>query len=176
MATKKPKLAVIDSRNQEYVKLGQIVVTNHPENFNLLGIGSCVGLYFYDTKNRRYMMSHCLLPSYDEMYKPKNLSGKNGINHAGKYVDQAIEKMIDRFRGLGSKIQDIQAKIVGGSQIYLDHFNIGQRNVEISQKMLKDKGIKVTGEDVGGRTGRSILAYYPDGSILIKKSGKKYKI
>ena len=39
---------------QDYVKMGEIVVTKTPERYNLLGLGTCLGVFMYDLTRFHY--------------------------------------------------------------------------------------------------------------------------
>ncbi len=160
--------SIID-QNPTYIKLGQIIFTKTPENYNLLGIGTCLAVFLYDLKRNNFIISHCLLPSSEDYV--------NGtIDLPGKFVDSAIRIMIEKMVEKGSSKRDIFAKIVGGGQIFEDHMLIGQRNIETGKKVLKELDIPIIAEDVGGKEGRSIQSFASDASIQIKKKGVKYTI
>jgi len=164
----------IDDNEPMYVRLGEIVYTLQPERYNLLGIGTCISIFLYDVKNERYAMSHCLLPfKKEDKYRAKSTK----LNSMpGKYTDEAITAMVRKFIKKGTSPQNLKAKIVGGGQIYNDALKIGLQNVESAHRILLEHGIKIEAEDVGGRSGRSILKYIRDGTIVIRKDGKKYNI
>ena len=61
MTDKRPDIRL----SQLSVKLGQIIFTNDPERYNLLGIGTCLGIYMYNLGKSQYMMAHTVLPEYD---------------------------------------------------------------------------------------------------------------
>jgi chemotaxis protein CheD len=154
---------------QDYVKLGQIISTNRPEQYNLLGIGTCLAVYIADLKKERYMMAHCLLPEFSERekYNP---------NMPAKYTDMAIDYMVNKMLQEGSQKAELKIKIVGGGQIYNDALNIGARNIECAKAKFAELGLKILAEDIGGKSGRSILSYNRDGSIFIRKQGVKFTI
>ena len=89
----------LDETEPMYVKLVEIVYTSNPEKYNLLGIGTCISIFIYDTKKNRYAMSHCLLPlSKEDRHRPP--TPKKPM--PGKYTDAAIKSMVVKFRRDGS--------------------------------------------------------------------------
>ncbi len=169
------KLGVyLDEIEPMYVKLGEIVYTTRPEKYNLLGIGTCISIFLYDINKKRYGMSHCLLP----LSKEDRLRAKSTTKRAmpGKYTDATITAMVLKFKQGGTSPQNLKAKIVGGGQIYNDALKIGLRNIEAARRVLLEEGVEIEAEDVGGKSGRSILQYNQDGTILIRKDGVKYNI
>jgi chemotaxis protein CheD len=149
--------------SQEYVKLGQIIFTKTPEHYNLLGIGTCLSIFMYDLKRGNYCFSHCMLPEFMEC-------DRNSPSMPGRYTDLAVDYMLNKMLNEGSNRADIKVKIVGGAQIYTDTFRIGERNIEVARNKLKECGLKIIAEDVGGKKGRSITIYNRDGTINIRNN------
>ena len=156
---------------QHYVKMGEIIITEEPEKYHLLGIGTCLGIYIYDLKRSQFSMAHTLLPS-------KDLDAGNARHEKlpAKFTDYAIAQMIDSLLKKGSRKTDLLAKIAGGAQIYNDSFNIGERNYLTAKKIFDDEGITLVAADVGGKTGRSIVRFLKTGEMVMRKEGKQYII
>jgi len=152
------------NNNQEIIKLGEIVYTEEPEKYNLLGIGTCLAIFMFDNKNQFFAMAHTVLPG---------ASGGLRINERmpAKYTDLAILTMINHFTKKGFHRREILCKIVGGGQIYNDSLSIGSNNIEMAYTMLKKESISLLAEDVGGKTSRSVLSFNKDGTITIRKDG-----
>lgn len=88
-----------------------------------------------------------------------------------KYGNIAIEKLIDKMVLLGSKKENLQAKIFGGGEVVETQnnmFRIGERNIETAEAILKEKKIKITGRSVGGKKGRKIRYNTHTGVVLMK--------
>lgn len=159
-----------NNKEQISVKLGEIIFTNDPEYYSLLGIGTCLGIYIFDLKKGMYMMAHTVLPHYSEIKKEFE------TKMPARFTDLAISLMVKRFLNNGSKKSDLTAKIVGGSQIFNDKLVIGKRNIESAIETLKENDISLVAQDVGGSQGRSIYSYNKDGSMTIRQNGKYYTI
>ena len=100
-------------------------------------------------------------------------SSQGKTDRLGKYADTAIDVLIKELTRNGSSPSNMIAKIAGGSAMFKTfsgNLNIGERNVEVIRKLLKDLNIPIKGEDVGGCVGRTIF-YYPkeNGKLVIKK-------
>jgi chemotaxis protein CheD len=154
----------------QYVKLGEIVYTTKPERYNLLGIGTCLGIFMYDLTKCKYMLAHCMLP---ELLATER---SDKIISIGKYTDVAIKSMLKRLLSEGCKKSDIKVKMAGGAQIFNDLMKIGSRNIEVAHRVLEEEGLKLVAEDVGGKTGRSITCFCSNGTLLLRKTGEKYSI
>lgn len=88
-----------------------------------------------------------------------------------------LQTIIENFRvseSIGAEISKEYAKIAGGAQIFkhmtMDMLRIGDRNVESVRAVLRDSGIRIVSEDVGGEQGRTVYFYTTDGRMLIRYS------
>ncbi len=152
------------------IKLGQITFSSHPEDYDLLGIGTCIAVYLFDLTTRYYAMAHTVLPSISATY------GRDHHKTPGKFVDKAIQIMIEKMIRHGSKKANIKAKIVGGAQIFDDTFKIGVKNAQMAQDTLLKYKIPILSQDIGGRKGRSVVAFNSNGTILIRKQKMYFTI
>ena len=71
----------------------------------------------------------------------------------------------------GSRKDNIIAKVFGGGEVIdtsSNLFNIGKRNIEIAEIMLKEEGIKIVASDTAGKFGRKIQFNTQTGAVLMK--------
>ena len=156
------------------IKVGMADLKIGSENDILatLGLGSCVGIVIYDKKNKLAGMAHVMLPSSKEI--------RNNGNKA-KFVDTAINELIEELIKRGAKLDNLVSKIAGGAQMYKiktnsDLMQIGKRNVKATKKLLAERKIELIAEETGSNYGRTIEFYVNTGELHIKAIGKKYKI
>ncbi|MEM1957100.1 MAG: chemotaxis protein CheD [Archaeoglobaceae archaeon] len=142
------------------VGIGEVKIANSGI-LKTIGLGSCVAIAIYETKLKVAGLAHAMLPK------------SNGLKSA-KFVDSAIEIMLDSILSMGGKKRNMVAKIAGGAQIFkhltLDNLRIGDRNVEAVRTELKNRGIRIISEDVGGTLGRTVYLYTSDGRVLVRYS------
>lgn len=123
-------------------------------------LGSCVAVCLYDPVKKIGSINHYMLPFW------------NGTGLASpKYGNIAIQKIIDKMIDMGSNKKDIKAKIFGGGEVVEtknNMFKIGERNIEIAIRILKENNIKITGQSVGGKNGRKIRFNTETGVVLMK--------
>ncbi|AZT89780.1 chemotaxis protein CheD [Caldicellulosiruptor changbaiensis] len=156
----------------ETIKVGMadLNVTKYPNILTTLGLGSCVGVCVYDSKNKIIGMIHIMLPY--------SWGVKNNSNPA-KFADTGIPLLIEKMESLGSQKKDMVAKLAGGAQMFevtrSEFMNIGKRNVEAAKKILDELKIPIVAEDTGGNYGRTIIFYSEDGRLEIKTIGKGTK-
>ncbi|MEM0202458.1 MAG: chemotaxis protein CheD [Archaeoglobaceae archaeon] len=126
-----------------------------------IGLGSCVAIAIYETRLKVAGLAHAMLPR------------SNGLKTA-KFVDSAIEIMLDSLFAIGGDKRNMVAKIAGGAQIFkhltLENLRIGDRNVEAVRSELRNHGIRIVSEDVGGTLGRTVYLYTSDGRMLVRYS------
>ena len=129
-------------------------------------LGSCVGICIYEKVAKIGGLGHILLPED---------STNSGLRE--KFAQTAIPYMIDLLVKEGGKTPNMTAKIAGGAAMF--NFaasfalgNIGEKNVEMTLKMLQRFNIPVLEQDIGGNVGRVIDFNLSDGSLRVKAGGK----
>lgn len=126
---------------------GEFAITYDHDNLPIATLlGSCVAVMIYDSAMRIKGMNHFLLPSS---------CSKGASCRFGLY---AMEAMLNEMYKLGSKKENLTAKIAGGAAI-LQNFsdNIGERNVMFARNFCRSEGIKIVSETVLGNSGRVIM-------------------
>ncbi|MEW6516709.1 MAG: chemotaxis protein CheD [candidate division FCPU426 bacterium] len=131
------------------------------------GLGSCVGLGLWDPETHIAAMAHIMLPD------SKQPRFRQELNPA-KFADTAVKTMLDHFLQTGIPFSRLQAKLVGGANMFAfpgrnggteGNISIGQRNVQAVKDKLREFSIPVVGEDTGGSQGRSV-EYYADSGLM----------
>lgn len=152
-----------------FVKIAEMKTGKSPNIIVTMGLGSCVAVSFYDRDSKFGGLLHFLLPE-----NPTNDS------NFFKYGDSGISEMIKCFKNNGSLLQNIEAKIVGGSIMFTQLLKstenaVGPRNVKIAKEILEKHKIRVVSEDTGGDYGRSIEFYLETGEVKVSsyKTGIK---
>ncbi len=124
-------------------------------------LGSCVAICLWDKRLKIGGINHYMLPNW------------NGNDLASpKYGNIALDKLLERMQSLGSRVEDIQAKIFGGGEL-LDSgkgsaIMIGERNIRVARLMLEDKNIPIIASSTGGKRGRKILFFTDTGEVRHK--------
>ncbi|HEY4716696.1 MAG TPA: chemotaxis protein CheD [bacterium] len=149
------------------MQIAELKVVNLPDIILCLGLGSCLAVCLYDTVRKSAGVVHALLPS------------SNGMSsEPGKFVDRAINRLLEDMRNSGSRASDVVTKLVGGANIF--HFvnspTIGERNIESAKRLLTRLGIPIVAEDVGGNYGRSIEFFSTTGEVFVKSGLRMLKV
>lgn len=149
------------------VGMADLKVAEHPAVLTTLGLGSCVGIVFYDLKCKMAGMAHIMLPS-------SKIATAN--TNRAKFADTGITDLLEAMIRLGARQKDIIAKIAGGAQMFTfsgssDTMKIGARNSEATKVMIKLLNIPLISEDIGGNHGRTIEISTQDGRLMVKTIG-----
>lgn len=138
------------------INTGEMAVASGSTTITTSGIGSCVFICLYDSINKIGGAVHAMLPT---RVAPKKSDAfvfeeSDGV---GKYVDEAVMKLVDDVVRAGASKENIKAKIVGGSSMFkvFDTSKIGSDNVKAAEKILQLLNVPVKAESTGGHIGRS---------------------
>lgn len=157
---------------QKTVRIADMDVLKNEGVLVTIGLGSCVGIALYDQAAKVGGLAHILLADSKQF---KNRDG--GINEA-KFADTTIPLLLKKMEKIGAKKNRVKAKIAGGSRLFSfqnNELSVGDRNVMTTRKVLKELGIPLVAEDVGGNYGRSMRFYVDSGQVVISTVGKGTK-
>lgn len=143
-----------------FIHVGQIHVDTAPSAISTV-LGSCVAVCLYDTKLGMGGMNHYLLPFWNG----------NGLQ-SPKFGNISIPKLIEAMMMRGSTSRTLEAKVFGGASINIgmsgNTMMIGEKNILVAREILKEYGIAVVAEDIGGQNGRKIQFNLERGKVLMK--------
>ena len=158
----------------EVIKVGMadLNVCKAPDVITTLGLGSCIGLVFYDPVSKVGGMVHYMLPDSTKVRNNRNIA---------KFADTGIDELLRRVIAAGANKGRLIAKIAGGARMFevsglSEVGNIGAKNAEASKKKLKELGIRLVAEDTGLNYGRTVVLDCNTGDFMIKSVGKENKI
>lgn len=135
-------------------------------------LGSCIGLCFHDPRLRLGALLHVMLP----------LNMEAGRKNPLKYADTGIRETLRQMEAKGASKSRITVKIAGGAKMFeiseknSNLGNIGQRNIESVHTILRQEGIHLLAEDVGGKVARTLLFDVASGQGCIRSYGRQDKI
>ncbi|MGJ0508705.1 MAG: chemotaxis protein CheD [Methylocystis sp.] len=113
-------------------------------------LGSCVAACVRDAEARVGGMNHFLLPGA-QAARPLE---------AERYGAYLMELLINGLLKRGARRERIEAKLFGGARMVEGLSDIGAQNAAFAREFLKNEGIRIVAENLGGRHGRR-LEYYP---------------
>jgi chemotaxis protein CheD len=148
------------------VGLGEIKISSGEADVLVaFGLGSCVGLGFYDPKIHLGGLLHAVLPQF-----------RNNADVEAKYVDSGIKLLLSQMLEAGAVQSRLVVRMVGGANMLTapglaNSFDIGTRNVETARQVLNKLRLPISAEEVGGTIGRTVRLYVADGRMTIRMMG-----
>lgn len=120
-------------------------------------LGSCIAVCLFDEKRGIGGINHYMLPFWNgrELASPK-------------YGNIAIESLVKKIEQLGSKRENLVAKVFGGANQLNHKMGVGQRNIKIAEELLADLKIKVVAKSLGGHKGRKLNFNTSTGEVFMK--------
>jgi len=144
------------------VEMGKTAVSDGTGNLYASGIGSCLVITLYSVKARTAAMAHAMLTCRESRDTPAALRDV-------RYIDAAIDEMLEKMSASGVCKTDLEAKLVGGANMFSAfESDIGKNNVLSAKSKLKKEEIKLVGECVGGSVGRSVEFAVSTGIMTVK--------
>jgi len=152
-----------------YLKPGEMHYSEKP-CIVVTVLGSCVAITMFNYRFNSGSICHAVLPECRNEISPYN------HNEMFKYVDSAIEMMLEKFIFHGLKPVEIEVKLFGGANMFQtksnSHMTVGEQNIQSAINTISEKGLKIMATDVGGTKGRKIYFYPHTGEIYMKVLGK----
>jgi chemotaxis protein CheD len=142
---------------------GEVCFTREPTIVSTV-LGSCVSITMYHPLSKTGAMCHAMLPEHRRSSEPEPF----------RFVDSAVDHMIDTFRKLGIRKDEIEVKLFGGSdvvEVLTDAVTVGEQNVEKALEIIDREHLSLAAKDVRGERGRKIFFHTHTGGILLKRLG-----
>lgn len=154
------------------VGIAEIRLADRPDRLVTFGLGSCVAIVLFHPPSGAAAMAHVMLPMAFE--------GDERLNPA-KYADTAILQMAGLLGKRGIAPGALTAKMAGGADMFAGlersrSRRIGERNAITARKTLRNSGITLVAEDVGGHLGRSVDFDTSTGNLTVRTLRKDVKI
>jgi len=152
-----------------YIGVGEIAVSNNPDNVLVTSLGSCVAVIVLAPGICGAGLAHVALPS-------SNVNVEQSLVKPGYYADSAIPRLLAAMDNLhGGKRGRLLVKLVGGANIMDPNstFDIGKRNVLATKKILWENRLGVLVEDIGEDISRNVRVKVATGQVLVKTLGKE---
>ncbi len=149
-----------ESRRTRFLHAGQLVACIEPTTVTTI-LGSCVAVCLWDRRRSFGAMNHYVLPHWSERGE-----------RSSRFGPIAIARLLDRMQALGSARGDLEAKLFGGGCILPAperQEQIGTQNVQVARERLREAGIPIVAEDVGGGRGRKLVFQTESGNALVRK-------
>ncbi len=130
-------------------------------------LGSCIGVCMYDPVAHCAGMLHFQLPS-------SAIDVNRAQANPCMFADTGMATLIKELTALGAQPRRMQVKLAGGAEILDDKglFCIGKRNHTAIRKILWQRGLLLSAENVGGSEPRTVYLHVADGTTIVKSRGE----
>ena len=147
-------------RALHYLHPSRFFVASRPHSVTTI-LGSCVAVCLWDPVRKVGGMNHYLLPE-----------GSGASERPARFGTHATGLLVKELLALGCNRRNLRAKVFGGAAVLgtarQDASHLGLKNVEIARLVLKEEGIPILVEDVGGDRGRKLVFQTDDGETTVK--------
>lgn len=149
------------------VPLGDFAVAAERGVLAALGLGSCVAILLHDPATRVGGLAHVMLPS---------LALSRVRDQPARTAETAVPWLVDRVQEAGARTPRLRAWLIGGATMFADLLppgavHIGERNVQASRLALRQSGVPILGQAVGGPRGRSVWLDVAAGTVTVRETG-----
>lgn len=146
--------------------MGQTAVGDKEAVFTSV-LGSCIGIVLWHPHLGMGAIAHVVLP---------DSHGQNG--QPGKFADTAVPYLIRQLADIGCPRTGLVAKIAGGACMFRGGgpLQIGDDNIAATRTILRQHGIAITAEDVGGTSGRKITFECATGRLVVEVAGQTVRV
>lgn len=141
------------------VATGEVKVAQAPAFLQCLALGSCVAVILYDEEKKVGGIAHVMLPSPIQ----EEVKSEDSLKYAGRAVRELVKQLCE----LGAGEERLAARLVGGARVIPDAPDVGKENVAVIRNTLREMGIRVADEHLGGAVGRSVLFNVATGELQI---------
>jgi len=149
----------LDSLNKGsyFLHPGYIFASRQPHVISTV-LGSCVSVCIWDPINNYGGMNHYI---HAKPFKTEQTANFGSIS-----IPCLIKMMVE----MGSLKHSLKSHIIGGAtNPQMNSSKIGQENIEIAEKLLKQNFIDIITMDTGGEMGRKVVFDSYTGEIVVYK-------
>jgi len=120
-------------------------------------LGSCIAICLWDRRLRAGGINHYVLPS-------------GGAAGNLRYGNAAMARLFERMGALGSRVDDLRAKVFGGAAVlpFGEEQTVGERNLQVALEGLRQRGIPVVAQRTGGESGLFLRFHTASGEVMVR--------
>jgi chemotaxis protein CheD len=145
------------------VRIAHHAVATGDARLVTIGLGSCIAIAIHDPLARVGGLAHVLLP---------DPAGHRAVENRAKFASTAVPLLLAEMRAAGAR-GPFTAKIAGGAGLFgpllTTGGSMGERNARAVRAALVASRVPLTGEDVGGDTGRSVTFDVASGALTVRQ-------
>jgi len=146
------------------VGVGDMAVSNTAEaTLTTYALGSCVGVLVYDPIGKVAGLLHLILPD-------SRSSAERAAAQPAMFADTGLPLFFEALGSLKAEWHRIRIYLAGGASVLNGHdpFRIGERNSQAVMNWLRDHGLEVYQQDLGGTVNRTVHLEINTGLVSLK--------
>ncbi|HSR35834.1 MAG TPA: chemotaxis protein CheD [Desulfurivibrionaceae bacterium] len=150
------------------VGIGEWQVSREPGDLlRTYALGSCVALVLQHPSTLTTGLVHILLPDSVNQAGGRQKS-------PGYYADTAVPLLLRMVREVAGIFfpgnTGVMAKLVGGATVWSkdSQFQVGKRNIEAVERLLRQQQIPLVAQDTGGTPSRTVTVDVATGAVVVK--------
>lgn len=140
---------------------GDYYATSTPGEMIITILGSCIAACIRDPGMGVGGMNHFLLP------------GDENSEENTRYGAFAMEKLINEILKLGGRRDKLEVKLFGGGNVINNSSMIGEKNTNFVRQYVKDEGLRIASEHLGGTQPRRVHYYPETGKVMMRLLRRK---
>lgn len=154
-------------KQQLVVGIGDMKLGRQEGTIITYALGSCIGIALYDPMIKLGALVHIMLPE----------RVSNTDTNIFKYADTGISETLRKLYAYGAVKNRLTAKIAGGAKMFEmkggnSLGNIGERNAQMTKRVLMKEGIRIVKEDTGANYARTMSIDLSNGIVTVKTFGR----
>ncbi|MBF0609737.1 MAG: chemotaxis protein CheD [Magnetococcales bacterium] len=125
----------------------------------------------FHSKSNTGAMCHGLLPT---CHCGLSLQTGQTCDDCFRYMDCSIHYMVNEFSAMKIPSRELTVKLFGGADMFStgQSKTVGNQNIAVAKKILREKSMPIFAEDVAGEQGRKIFFFTHTGEVRLKRLGK----
>lgn len=136
-----------DALKRIHIIQGEYRVVDDPNTVLATVLGSCVAACLRDAEAGVGGMNHFLLPG--------DFGGCRNAE-AERYGVHLMELLVNGLLKKGARRERLEGKLFGGARMMEGLSDIGAQNAEFAKRFLRNEGIRLVVENLGGTRGRRV--------------------
>jgi chemotaxis protein CheD len=142
---------------------GEHYVSTAGQEMIVTVLGSCVAACIWDQRLKIGGMNHFMLPESNSDGAP--------VDKSMRYGNYAMEQLINDLMRRGARRESLEIKVFGGGNVLTgmgagSGMPIGDRNAAFVHRYLREEGLRIAAEDLGGQHPRRIHFFPRIGKVI----------
>jgi chemotaxis protein CheD len=154
------------------VGISSIVISDDPRAVLVsYSLGSCIAVIVHDPVHAIGGMLQFMLPN-------ASASPAKSKERPAMFGDSGIPLLFERLEQKGCKQEQLIVKVAGGGSLCRSPgaFDLGTRNQEIVREVMKQQGVLIVAEDLGGTKSRTVHLAIDTGRVTVSARGMETEL